>query len=139
MIELSPNLSVQPGDHFESEIMSIEYPDPAECNLLNISDKCEFTLRTKMIDIFDKFYTKPKRPEIPLGKWEMKLNFDKTKPFNYAPRRLSYTEKSQVQNLLDDYIKNGIIRVSESEYTSPIVLVRKKGCRIKNVRRLPNP
>jgi len=38
MIELSQNLSVQPSDHFESEIMSIEYPDPAEFNLLNISD-----------------------------------------------------------------------------------------------------
>jgi len=53
MIESSQNLSVQPSDHFESEIMSIEYPDPAECNLLNISDKCEFTLRKKLIDIFD--------------------------------------------------------------------------------------
>jgi len=69
MIESSQNLSVQPSDHFESEIMSIEYPDPAECNLLNISNKCEFTLRKKLIDIFDKFYTKPTRPEIPLVKW----------------------------------------------------------------------
>jgi len=94
--------------------------------VLNISDKCEFTLRKKQIDIFDKFYTKPKRPEIPLVKWEMKLNFDKTKPFIYPPRRLSYAEKGQVQNLLDDYIKNGIIRVSESEYASPIVLLKKK-------------
>jgi len=48
---------------------------------------------------------KPERPEIPLVKWEMKLNFYTTKPFNYPPRRLSYAEKSQVQNLLDDYIK----------------------------------
>jgi len=131
MIESSQDLSVQPSDHFESEIMSIEYPDPAECNLLNISDKCAFTLRKKLIDIFDRFYTKPKRPEIPLVKWETKLNFYTTKPFNYPPRRLSYAEKSQVQNLLYGYIKNGIIRVSESEYASPIVLVKKKSGQLR--------
>jgi len=131
MIESSQDLSVQPSDHFESEIMSIEYPDPAECNLLNISDKCAFTLRKKLIDIFDRFYTKPKRPEIPLVKWETKLNFYTTKPFNYPPRRLSYAEKSQVQNLLYGYIKNGIIRVSKSEYASPIVLVKKKSGQLR--------
>jgi len=61
----------------------------------------------------------------------MNLSFDNTKPFNYPPRRLSYAEKSQVQGLLDDYIKNGIIRVSESEYASPIVLVKKKSEELK--------
>jgi len=66
---------IEPSDYFESEIMSIEDPDSAECNLLNISDKCEFTLRKKLIDVFDKIYTKPKRPEIPLVKREMKITF----------------------------------------------------------------
>jgi len=100
MIESRQNLSVQPSDHFDSEIISIEYPDSAECNLINIRDKCGFTLRKKLIDIFDKIYTKPERTEIPLIKWEMKLNFDTTKPFNYPPRRLSYAEKSQVQEFI---------------------------------------
>jgi len=38
----------------------------------------------------------------------------------------AYTENEKLQVILDEYLSEGIIRPSESEYASPIVLVKKK-------------
>lgn len=48
------------------------------------------------------------------------------KPFSCSPRRLSYVEREKLQVMLDEYMRDGIIRKSSSEYASPIVLVKKK-------------
>jgi len=56
----------------------------------------------------------------------MRLNLERSNPFSCAPRRLAYTEKEKLQELLDGYLENGIIHPSQSEYASPIVLVKKK-------------
>ncbi|KAK9685603.1 Zinc knuckle [Popillia japonica] len=42
------------------------------------------------------------------------------------PRRLSQYEKSEVGKIIDELLQHGIIRKSDSEYSSPIVLVPKK-------------
>lgn len=52
-------------------------------------------------------------------------------PFYFRPRRLSYSEKEQVHKILDDLLTRGIIRKSNSQYSSPIVLVRKKNGSIR--------
>lgn len=67
-----------------------------------------------------------KRPIEPKVKCEMKLTLDNVKPFNCPPRRLSYAEKIELQKLLDEYLEKKYIQPSESEFVSPIVLVRKK-------------
>jgi len=65
----------------------------------------------------------PKEPEV---RCEMNLRLEDSKPFSCSPRRLAYTEKEKLQVILDEYLSEGIIRPSESEYASPIVLVKKK-------------
>lgn len=57
---------------------------------------------------------------------EMKLVLENSNPFACAPRRLSYKEKIELQNIIDEYLEKGYIRPSESEFVSPIVLVKKK-------------
>lgn len=109
-----------------ADILAIEYPEPNDPYSLNTGAQCNPNLKERLINTFNKYYSKAKQPEIPIVKCEMKLNFDNVKPFHYPPRRLSYTEKAQVQELLDEYLEKGIIRESESEYASPIVLVKKK-------------
>lgn len=47
-------------------------------------------------------------------------------PVAQRPRRLSYTEQGIVEKQIDEWLKDGIIRVSFSEYSSPLVLVKKK-------------
>lgn len=47
-------------------------------------------------------------------------------PFNCRPRRLSHCELVQLQQIIDDLLQRGVIRESNSPYSSPIILVRKK-------------
>lgn len=47
-------------------------------------------------------------------------------PVAQRPRRISLAEQVIVENQVSEWLKDGIIRVSFSEYSSPLVLVRKK-------------
>lgn len=42
------------------------------------------------------------------------------------PRRLSHSEEAEVNNMVEELLKEGIMRHSESPYASPIVVVKKK-------------
>lgn len=55
----------------------------------------------------------------------------KDEQFYCRPRRLSYFEKNEVRKILDDLLEQGIIRPSQSQYSSPIVLVKKKSGTIR--------
>ncbi|GFU65694.1 transposon Tf2-9 polyprotein [Trichonephila clavipes] len=45
----------------------------------------------------------------------------------YQPaRRLSFSENQDVNKQIDEWLEQGIVRPSSSEYASPIVLVKKK-------------
>lgn len=61
----------------------------------------------------------------------MKFALENPKLFHCAPRRLSYAEKEELQQLLDEYQAKGYLNTSESESVSPIVLVRKKNGDLK--------
>lgn len=58
--------------------------------------------------------------------YSMKIRLSSDVPLYCGPRRLSFREKVNVQETLDDLLGRGIIRPSESPYASPIVLVRRK-------------
>ena len=47
-------------------------------------------------------------------------------PIHQAPYRLSFAERSEVQNLVNEYIDAGFVAESDSPWACPIVLVRKK-------------
>lgn len=47
-------------------------------------------------------------------------------PVYQRPRRLAPAEKVQVNKQIDDWLRDGIIRPSISEYASPITLAKKK-------------
>ncbi|CAF4831682.1 unnamed protein product [Pieris macdunnoughi] len=47
-------------------------------------------------------------------------------PIAYHPYRLSYPEKLKVREICQDLLDKKIIRESDSEYASPIILVKKK-------------
>lgn len=56
----------------------------------------------------------------------MKINLTDDTPFHCAPRRLSYSEKAEVQAIIDKLLSEGVVRYSNSPYASATVLVRKK-------------
>ena len=62
----------------------------------------------------------------PERKAEIKINVKKESIINYKPRRLAFTETVALQKIINDLLADNIIRPSNSEYSSPIVLVKKK-------------
>nr|XP_022901006.1 uncharacterized protein LOC111414058 [Onthophagus taurus] len=47
-------------------------------------------------------------------------------PVYQSPRRLSFMEKKEVERQIEEWIADGIVRPSISDYASPIVLVKKR-------------
>ncbi|GFU32825.1 retrovirus-related Pol polyprotein from transposon 17.6 [Trichonephila clavipes] len=47
-------------------------------------------------------------------------------PVCQPPRRLAFTERQEVNKQIEEWLNEGIIRPSSSEYASPIVMVKKK-------------
>lgn len=54
------------------------------------------------------------------------INLNDNKPFSYRPYRMSRTEQNIVKDIVEELLLHGIIRESDSEYSSPVLLVKKK-------------
>lgn len=57
---------------------------------------------------------------------EMKIDLIDNKPIVYRPYRLSHFEREQVRETIDELLQNDIIQESKSDYSSPILMVKKK-------------
>lgn len=57
---------------------------------------------------------------------EMTIDLHDAEPVVYRPYRLSHSERSLVQSMVNEMVDSGIVRESSSPYASPIVLVKKK-------------
>lgn len=57
---------------------------------------------------------------------ETKIIVNNDKPIFQRPRRLAPSEKKVVTDQIQEWLRNGIIRESFSEYASPVVVVKKK-------------
>ncbi|CAG9133807.1 unnamed protein product [Plutella xylostella] len=57
---------------------------------------------------------------------KMHINLTNNTPVAYRPYKLSHQEKLIVRDIVRDLLEKGIIRESNSEYASPIILVKKK-------------
>lgn len=57
---------------------------------------------------------------------QLKIRLKSNKIVNYRPYRLAPIEREKVKQIIDDLLEKRIIQESESEYASPILLVKKK-------------
>lgn len=57
---------------------------------------------------------------------KMRIELQVDKPFSYRSYRMARAEQEEVKNIVKDLLQNRLIRVSDSNYSSPVVLVRKK-------------
>lgn len=58
------------------------------------------------------------------GSMEIRLTSDV--PVHYRPYKMSADEKERVRGIIEDLMAKGIVRESQSEYASPVILVKKK-------------
>ncbi|GFS90477.1 transposon Ty3-I Gag-Pol polyprotein [Trichonephila clavipes] len=56
----------------------------------------------------------------------MRIILKDEEPVCQHPRRLVFTERQEVNKQIEEWLKEGIILPSSSEYASPIVMVKKK-------------
>lgn len=117
-------------DNAIHEIMSIEVNSSrAEDEIfdsLAIGVEASNCDKIMLKDIFRTKYLLAERPEEAKFKMKLSLNLRQHTPFHFNPRRLSYSEKIKLQDIIDKLLTKNIIRPSESEYASPIVMVKKK-------------
>ncbi|GFX39124.1 transposon Tf2-9 polyprotein [Trichonephila clavipes] len=64
-------------------------------------------------------------------KLKMNIKLKNDIPVCQRARRLSCSEKLQVNNQIDDWLRQGIIKESVFDYCSPIVLCKKANCAMK--------
>lgn len=82
--------------------------------------------KIELSQLFDDHYVSPTRPDVPDVKAELQLVLNNPQPFHFMPSRISYVERDKLRLLLNELLDQHIIRTSESEYASPIVLIKKK-------------
>ena len=86
------------------------------------------SLQNSVINIFQKYpHILPTENNIStVTTGQLKIRLKTNKIINYRPYRLAPIEREKVKQIIDDLLKKGIIQESESEYASPILLVKKK-------------
>lgn len=95
---------------------------------LNLDLSIPENIKNKLYEIYDNFYLNNEyQTELePIVNDPLEIKLKNNDVFYFQPRRLSYFEKNELQKIIDQLLENKIIRPSNSEYSSPIVLVKKK-------------
>lgn len=78
--------------------------------------------------VFDS-YINPKDLRVEPVEYQMKIHLTTDVPFYCAPRRLSFADRTVVQDIVRNLERDGIIRASNSPYASAIVLVKRRVAR----------
>ena len=93
---------------------------------LNIGNNLPLTEANLLRIEINNCYLRPTVIEVIPYDFKMHIRLTSDAPFHCSPRRLSFFEKTEVQNTVEELLKEQIIRPSESPYASAIVLVKKK-------------
>nr|XP_015837748.1 PREDICTED: uncharacterized protein LOC107398388 [Tribolium castaneum] len=94
---------------------------------LNINEQLSCDVHQQVKDIVNEFYVQPDRPDKPYTQLELKLHVKPNHaPFYSKARRLSYAEREAVKQITNELLSKKVIKPSSSQYSSPIVLVRRK-------------
>lgn len=113
-----------------NQILCLSYEHESESvkEKLNINPKVEFNYRNELLELYKTEYESGERglQDSTDPGLEMKLVLMHDQPISYRARRISYSDREKLKIIIDDLLKEGVIRPSRSPYSSPIVLVRKK-------------
>lgn len=95
------------------------------CELISRIDHLPVDLQDKIINIFEKYpLVLGETGSVQTG--ELKLVLKNNETVSYRPYRLAPVEKEKVDKIIQDLLDKGIIRDSDSPFSSPVILVKKK-------------
>lgn len=112
--------------------VSLCKPDSINIDLGNVDmdDSLTSSVRRRLLEILNKWAScfaqnSKELGTLKLGELDIALEKN-SKPICYRPYRLSFKEREVVRDKVLDLLKAGIIRESDSNFASPVVLVKKK-------------
>lgn len=76
-------------------------------------------------EVFNTYYSTAE-PDAPENEHTMIISVTKDQPFYFSPRRFSFKEQTEINEIVQDLLQKGTIRESTSPYASRIVLQNKK-------------
>lgn len=89
-------------------------------------DKETMSCRVQLENLLQRSYLNRPRPNKPLVTFEAEIRLKEDKVFSSSPQRLSVFERKELDKIVSDLLQQGIIRESDSPYTSRVVLTRKR-------------
>lgn len=104
------------------EMLNCFHISEFERGMSDLSHILDKSVKDEIVNIIQRYEPKPIKPS-PV---EMKIILSDESPVYQRPRRLPPIEKAEVENQVQQWIKDGIVKPSSSDYASPIVLVNKK-------------
>jgi hypothetical protein len=121
---------VKRGNYVDLSYHATFVPNVATLNVTEEQDLVVSGLveveQSRLRDLLNHFKNRT-APRITTGQLTVRLS-DPT-PVVHRPRHLAYAERVRVKSLVAEMMQEGMVRESQSEYASPIVLVSKKdGC-----------
>jgi len=112
---------------FVDQIMRIDCADRSfDEPDINIDANASRDAAKNVRRLYHDVYLTDKKSNITESEPEMTICLKHEQPISFRARRLAYTDKINLSVILDNLVKEGVIRESTSPYASPIVLVRKK-------------
>ncbi|XP_072397163.1 uncharacterized protein [Diabrotica undecimpunctata] len=111
-------------ENFIMHIMLDEKDKENEVKVAHIKDEKHREIVRLLMESYEP--KKTKTTEI-----EMEIVLKSEEPIYERPRRLSVSEKEEVDSQINEWLNEGIIKPSCSDFASPIVLVKKKDGRTR--------
>ncbi|XP_052854689.1 uncharacterized protein LOC128263656 [Drosophila gunungcola] len=109
-------------DEQKNDFVNVMQIDMAENNSeLNINEQASAFAKAevrKIVTNYKPLHTKS-------TKIEMRIVLKDDTPIFARPRRLPFAEARLVEEQVEEWLQNGIIEESDSEFTSPVVMVKK--------------
>lgn len=133
VVENGDMKSASEGDDFVGEILQIEYvEEPVSVSReLNVGAQLDSETTGKLNRLYFDDGDCLGDDNYPPCSVEAVITLKTEQPVSFRPRRLAFSDKEKLRDILDCLMKENIIRPSNSPYASPIVLVRKKNGEIR--------
>ena len=111
----------------DENVLEVEEKDKVVSDDLDVGDSMETKeLHGLVTDLFVNNFLSRQKPDLPIVKQEVIINLKSSKIFHATPMRYSLPEKVELNKIIEDLMQKEVIRESNSEYSSRVVLVKKK-------------
>jgi len=106
-------------------IEAVERTDSLDIVSNNLDASLSYEVKNKLFNLLSTYFRSVEATENIPYEFEIQL-VNGSKPFYFTPRRLSWSERAEVKNIVSELLRKEVIRPSNSNFCSPIVLVKKK-------------